>query len=99
MLGICRKAGKLTVGAVKTTESLKRGRTKLTVVASDISAKTEKELRFHSAENTEVLRIESNIDELSAALGIKTGVVGVEDDGFAAALLKLANQSQGGKQL
>lgn len=90
LLGICRKAGKLTLGAAKTTELIKEGRAEAVYVACDLSAKTEKELRFAlSKNNMAVVRTPYSIEQLSKAIGIPAGVLGVSDKGFATALNKL----------
>ncbi len=90
LLGICRKAGKLTTGAAKTTELIKQGRAEAVFIACDLSAKTEKELRFTANKNnTAVVRTPYSIEQLSAAVGIPTGVLGISDNGFATALNKL----------
>lgn len=92
LLGICRKAGKLTLGAAKTLEAIKAGKSELVIVASDLSEKTEKELKF-TAKNTNVAveRTEYSIETLSAAVGAPAGVLSVSDQGFATALKNKLN--------
>ena len=89
MLGIARKSGRLSVGFDAVVAAIKRGKSRLVVVASDISEKTEKELRYH-AENkkTEVIRISEDIFTVSNAIGTKAGVISVDDEGLAAAIQK-----------
>lgn len=87
-LGFVRKAGKMSIGFAKTKESLQKGKAKLVVVALDVSEKSEKEIRFFSKNEVTVIRLPFTIEELSAAIGIKAGIVSVEDDGFAGAILK-----------
>lgn len=90
LLGICRKAGKLTCGAAKTDELIKQGKAVVVFTACDLSSKTEKELRFSANKNnTAVVRTDYSIEQLSAAIGIPAGVLGVSDNGFATALNKL----------
>ena len=48
LLGICRKAGKLTLGATKTYELIKSGKAEIVFVAGDLSEKTEKELKSYA---------------------------------------------------
>lgn len=82
-MGIARKANKLTFGTNDTLQELKRGKIRLVAVASDISAKTEKELRFAAGE-TPVVRTPFTLRQLSDATGRTAGVLGITDEGFAA---------------
>lgn len=92
LLGMCRKAGKLTLGANKSTELIKSGKAEIVFVASDLSEKTEKELKF-TAKNTNVavVRTEYSIETLSAAVGAPAGVLAISDKGFATALKNILN--------
>ena len=48
LLGFCKKAGKLVAGTEKVTELIKKGVTCLVMLSSDISPKTEKELKSYA---------------------------------------------------
>lgn len=86
-LGICRKAGKMSIGFKNTAESVKANRVFMILIASDLSEKTEKELCFITKDRgIEVLRTAFSMAELSAAIGIKTGIIAIEDEGFSKAL-------------
>ncbi len=86
-LGICRKAGKMSIGYKNTAERVKENRVSLILIASDLSEKTEKELCFITkGRDIEVLRTIYSMETLSAAIGIKTGVIAIEDEGFSKAL-------------
>lgn len=89
LLGFCRKAGKLTVGFSKVSELLKSKKAPLVLIASDISKKTEKEVRY-LADNTgaTVVRISFNTETLSHAIGFAAGVVATCDEGFCKAILQ-----------
>ena len=93
LLGMCRKAGKLTIGYEKTLESMQKHKCKAALVAADTAPRTEKELRFHSKDQFTVLRLSQTKEELSHAIGIAAGVVGITDEGFAKQAILL---SQGG---
>lgn len=86
-LGFARKAGRLSFGFAKTKEAILKGKSKLIVIASDISEKSEKETRFF-AKDIPVLKIENTIEEISAAVSFRAGIVSVNDQGFAEAILK-----------
>lgn len=93
LLGMCRRAGKLTVGYEKTLEQLQKRKLCAALVAADTAPRTEKELRFHAKETIPVLRIAQTKEELSHAIGTAAGVVGITDQGFAKQTILL---SQGG---
>ena len=87
LLGFARKAGRLAVGTAATEESVKRGRSKLVLTASDISQKSVKEIRFLCEKHGATARTTAlNIDEITAAIGTRAGILSVEDEGFAAAI-------------
>lgn len=81
-LGLCRKAGKLVAGTEKVKSSIKKEKAFLIILGSDISLKTEKEIKFLS-KNIEVLRTKFKTEELSHAVGVKAGVFAVIDKNFA----------------
>ena len=87
MLGICRKAGRMCIGYNDTAEAVRKGKTILIYIASDLSQKTEKELLFITKDKPiEVVRTRYDMATLSHAIGIKTGVIAINDQGFAEAL-------------
>lgn len=85
-LGFARKASKLAFGFQKSKEALKQRKAKLIVVAADVSNKSEKEIRFFAGDSVPVIRINSTIEELSQAIGLRAGIVAVTDQGFATAI-------------
>ncbi|MGI6270048.1 MAG: L7Ae/L30e/S12e/Gadd45 family ribosomal protein [Candidatus Howiella sp.] len=88
MLGIARKAGKLSVGTEAAHEAVKKRKSHLVVVAADISQKSEKELRYAAREtNIPVRRIQQDIFAVSHAIGTKAGILSVDDKGLAEAVL------------
>ena len=88
-LGICRKAGKCILGYTKTEESVKANKVFAIFIASDISPKTEKELRYLTRDKEiSVVKTHYSMFEISNRVGMKTGIVAIEDDGFATALIE-----------
>ncbi len=94
LLGMCRKAGKLTVGYEKTKELFAKNKVYLVLVAADTAPRTEKELRFHANSNLPIVRLEETKEQLSQAIGVSAGVVGITQEGFAKQAQLL--NSQGG---
>lgn len=87
-LGFARKAKKLAVGFAASKEALQKGTAKLILISSDISAKSEKEIRFFAKGEVPVGRIKPSTDEVSNAIGLRGGIIAVLDEGFADAILK-----------
>lgn len=87
-LGLARKAGKLTVGFAASKEACVSGKAQLVVVASDISDKSFKEIKYFSGGEIPVSRVTHTILEISHSVGIKCGIVAVCDDGFAKAIMQ-----------
>lgn len=96
-LGIARKAGRLSVGFAASKAACLSKKAYFVAVASDISEKSEKEIKYFAKGNIPVERIPYTISEVSVAIGIKAGIVAVCDEGLAAALSKDRNTSE--KQL
>lgn len=88
-LGLIRRAGKMTIGCDPVVDSMAKGNAKLVIMASDISANTQKTI-LKNAESYGVHTILSDCkkDELSCAVGKLAAVISVDDEGFAKSLRK-----------
>ena len=87
MLGLSRRANRLSVGSEAVTDAIRRGKARLVVLAADISEKSEKELRYHAGKaSIPVIRISRTLTDLSHAIGIRAGIVSVDDQGLADAV-------------
>jgi len=100
LLGIARRAGKLDLGAEAAKQAVRRRRAKLVLLSADLSRRTGETVRAE-AENAGVpaAPLEAGMDEVEAALGKRTGVIAVNDRGFAEALRKLSASDRGGTNL
>lgn len=59
------------------------------ILAADVSAKTEKEVRFHAgAEGKEVVKAAFVMDEVKDAVGKRAGVLLVNDEGLFGSIRK-----------
>ncbi len=67
LLGFASKAGKLSFGMNDTKTSLDKSKSKLIIVANDVSPKSQKEIKFFSAKKQiNIITLESiNIETLS----------------------------------
>ena len=98
LLGICRRAGRLVIGAQPTIDSVNAHKSRLIIFAKDFSRNSAKSvLEAAKLNNIQVLTINRCKDELSVALGKLCGVLSVEDDGFAQKLILLSKNESGGE--
>lgn len=90
LLGIARRAGRLSLGNDAAIESLRKGNARMVLLAADLSPRTALGVR-QAAEEEEAAAVtcSATMDEISMALGKRTGVVAVNDAGFAKKLLAL----------
>lgn len=91
LLGMCRRAGHLTIGFDAVKELAVQKKATLICIANDLSPKTQKELRFMIKENQPLFLLPFGKETLSNAIGMQkpVGVIATDDRGFAAAFLKL----------
>ena len=93
LLGFATKAGKLSYGfdAVKT--ALTQSKSKLVLIANDVSQKSQKEVVFFADKfKTEVLVLKSyDMETLSHAVGRKCGIISVNDSSFTDGVLSAIN--------
>ena len=87
LLGLARRAGKLRYGYDTAAQALRGGECPLVLAAADLSDKTTKNVRFE-AERAKAAFFETafTMEQISAAIGKKTGVLAVCDAGFAGKL-------------
>ena len=91
LVGICRRAGHLFIGFDAVAALAADGRAKQILLASDLSEKTAKELRFVAEKHAVPLAvIPTDKEALGALLGLQkpVGVIATDDGGFAAAMQK-----------
>lgn len=90
LLGMARKANRLTLGYDKSLEAVHKGTAKLVFVANNLSGKTKKGLCFAAEDKKiSVITVPYSIFEITNAVGSKTGIVAITDAGFAKSFLKL----------
>ena len=95
MLGIARRAGKLSMGHDMALKAVKEKKAKLIVLASDISPRLIEEFkRACGYDGIKILQIEETINEIHSALGYKAGVIAVNDENFSARIKELINQEE-----
>lgn len=84
LLSMCRKSGRMAMGFDMSKEAAEKGKAELIVLASDISPKTEKEVRFFSEKHSvKTVKTNLTIDEFFHGIGKKVGIISICDKGFA----------------
>ena len=90
LLGLAKKAGKLSLGHDAVIEAIGRRKAHLIVLAADASERLEKEMHreiaFHHL-HINIIRIDETMADMGRALPHKVGVVSVNDASFATAVL------------
>lgn len=84
LLGLCRRAGKLTLGNDPVVDSINLKKAKLILVASDCSENTAKVvLKTAHSNNVRTHIVPYTKDDISVAVGKYTAVLSICDSGFA----------------
>ena len=94
LLGIARRAGRLSLGHDAVDEALKKREAKLILLARDVSARTAAHAQKAAEQaGTPWLTLADGMEEIGMALGKKAGVIAVNDQGFAKRLTELSNEA------
>ncbi len=95
LIGMARRAGRLTTGFDAVREQLAAGKAAFVLLAADLSAKTEKELLF-GLKQVNMGRAPFGKEEMARALGFSrpVGVASTDDEGFAAAMKALCGRDE-----
>lgn len=89
LISICRKAGRLKSGMDAAKSACMSGEARAVFAASDLSAKSLKELKFAAARNgVPVYSLSMTMQQIADAMGKKTGILAVTDGGFAKSMAK-----------
>ena len=83
-LGLCKKAGKLTVGFDAVSEAIRRGKVALLVLTEDLSPKSAVRITSLAQEyKVRHLTIGAAMDDIERLLGKRAGILAVADHGLA----------------
>lgn len=97
MLGMARRAGKLSMGHDMALKSIKSHSASLLIFASDISPRLISEFdnvtdKFYP--ELVSIKIDETISEIHMSLGYKAGVITVDDVNFSNRIIELINQEE-----
>ena len=94
LLGMCRRAGKLSCGHDGAIGSVRGKSAKLCLLSSDSSERLRKEIEREAnfeGRNIPVVVLLSTMEDIRKATGLKSAVLSVNDEGFAKTMLGLLN--------
>lgn len=96
LLGLCRRAGKMSIGNDPVLDSIHHKKARLVILANDLSPRTAKGVLMTAHENN-VAVLDSNRtkDQMGTALGKYCAVIAIEDSGFAKKLKELITAETG----
>lgn len=97
LLGMCRKAGKLSCGRAAAISSIRRKKARLCLLCRDASERLKKEARREAdfaGGNVPVRELYSTMDEFSLATGLERAVIAVNDENFAKRALELLDAAE-----
>ena len=98
LLGMCRRAGRLSCGHDAAIGSVRSKSAKLCLLSSDSSQRLRKEIEREASfegRDIPVKLMSSTMEEIGKATGLKSAVVSVNDEGFAKTMLGLLNNTPG----
>ncbi len=93
-LGLCRKAGKMSIGHDAVITSIKSGNSKLCITCADVSPRLKKEVAEEcefKGRNIKYIDAPFTMSELGLAIGKKAGVISIDEEGFANKLYSMMN--------
>ncbi|MBQ8227465.1 MAG: ribosomal L7Ae/L30e/S12e/Gadd45 family protein [Clostridia bacterium] len=89
MLGLCRKANKLSMGHDMCKGAVNADKACVCLVSSDSSQRVFEEFsKLCENKNIPIFRIEPTIDEIHHLIGYKAGIITIDDGGFAKSFMK-----------
>ena len=83
LLGLMRRAGKLSLGFDAAAESAESGESCMILTTADISPKTLKELNYKINNKTDVIALNCNQNDIQHAIGKAVKIISINDIGFA----------------
>lgn len=97
MLGLARRAGKLSMGHDMAEQAVKKGKAKIILFCSDVSPRLIDE--FEKKEEIKnkkipVIKADITMNEIHYAVGYKAGVITVDDENFSKKIVTLSEQEE-----
>lgn len=97
MLGLARRAGRISFGHDMAEKSVKSRKSRLLIFCGDSSQRLYDEFKRTAARNScdaVFLKINTTMNELYYHTGIRAGVVSVDDENFSKKIISLSEQEE-----
>jgi ribosomal protein L7Ae-like RNA K-turn-binding protein len=97
LLGLCRKAGKLSHGHDLCVDAVRKGRARLCLLCEDSAPRIFKEFQReidYKQEKVKLIRVGYKKTDFQKALSVRAGVVTVDDDGFAERVITILGENE-----
>lgn len=89
LLGLARRAGKISFGTESSQDTIKREKAKLVIIAKDSSDRTKKNFQILCEKEKVPIRIYGTIEELSKCIGQNNkAVIVIKDENFSNEIVK-----------
>lgn len=91
LLGLARRAGKIAWGHDTALFAIKSKKAHICILASDVSDRLKNEFRrecTYDDRNVKLIELDKTMEDMKSIIGVKTGVLTVNDEGFAKSLNK-----------
>ena len=89
LLGLARRAGKVSFGTESSIDTIERRKAKLVILAKDCSDRTKNNFKRICEANNVQIREAGTIEELSKSIGqVNKAVIVVKDENFANEIIK-----------
>ena len=89
LIGLARRAGKVSFGTESSIETIEKKKAKLVIVAEDSSDRTKKNFKELSQKLNIPFKIAGTIEDLSKSIGqVNKAVLVIKDENFAKEILK-----------
>ncbi|HCT15981.1 MAG TPA: 50S ribosomal protein L7ae [Ruminococcaceae bacterium] len=99
LLGLCRRAGRLSLGHDACKQALNGGRARLCIICSDASERLSDEISgIAQTKEIPVYDVKYSMLDIKQALSFKAAVFTVDDDGFAKPLIAKLKENQSGEE-
>ena len=90
LLGLARRAGKISFGTESSLETIEKKKAKLVIIAEDSSDRTKKNFKDLCESKNIPIRIFEKIENLSKSIGqVNKAVYVIKDENFARELIKI----------
>lgn len=92
LLGLARRANRISCGHGAALSSVLKGRASLVLITEDASERLKREFsRAASGKNIEVAVLDCTMNDIAYAVGMKAGVLTVNDGGFSEKIMSLCS--------